>query len=404
MSGYNDFLIDCPNATGDLARAISASLPQKQPGLAIGAAISFFSLIKCGKLKSPQGVEPNMYICTVAESGSGKSMAQRILQNLLIDSGKDSLLLGKPASDSGMLKALSHQPIRLCIWDEFGLALGELATSQSSYRALILSAMMDLFSAAGRKYIGKEYATEQRLDVENPFLNVFAASTPSRFFQALDPNFVLDGFLSRWLLFFCHEEGLELQRPAPFIVTDKVHDQIDKMIEWPPCPTGNMFDVYDKRSVMVESAAVMESKLSDFDYLFTAAKDPIERIFYSRAKELFLKLCVILGDGIKVSNSVVEWSSQFVGYMTKESLRYCRSRLGEDKKYSTRDRFLDIVPYDKWITHQELTMRSYRLNLSKSQRNDLIDDLVESGYWAIDRQHVQSSNKKTTFYKRIRLS
>ena len=211
------FLKDCPGECGKLAQSIDRSLRQPRAAVALPAALSFFSTLKCGRLVSPTGIHPNIFTLSIANSSSGKTTAQQIVQNILHEAGLLETQFREPASTAGLLHALYKNPRSLMLWDECGYAIEALANNKD-FKAGFLPLIMELYSSAGRLFKGPEYAMhsqKQRVDLDGPYLSIYGASTGVRFFEAINEKFVHDGLLPRWVIFL-GEENPRFQDPKPF--------------------------------------------------------------------------------------------------------------------------------------------------------------------------------------------
>lgn len=374
------FLSTMPGLVGDIARHVDAQFEQSSPHISIPAALSFVSSIRAGRVECAEGISPNLYCCIVAPSGTGKSQAQQAIQNLAMESDLGPMLMGKPASDSGLLKALQDYNRRFLIWDEFGIALGELSKSQASYRALILSTLMDLFSAAGRTYLGKEYASQPRVDIKEPFLSILAASTPNRFFGALNEDFVCDGFLSRWLLFFEPE-----RRPKKIITTEDrglpLAEKVREANKPTPPKRGNLAQVFGAERRFIEPASNQPLVKESYREKARASSTEIQRIFWSRAFEQYTKLTLCVTDNSAVQYSDSLYAAELVDELIEAAIKRCENLLYASEREKTKEKFRAALRPGEVLPLAVLTRRTYRLNLSRSERTALIEDLIESGIW-----------------------
>lgn len=388
---WNGEILDTlPGLAGDIARLIDNKLDASRPHISIPAALSFVSALKAGRVECQEGTSPNLYCCVVAGSGTGKSRAQDVIRDLVVEANLESLLMGKPASDSGLLKALSTNPRQFLIWDEFGIALSELSKAAASHRALILSTLMELFSQAGKLFIGKEYSEQRRVDIASPFLSLFVASTPNRFFGALNQDFVEDGFLPRWLIFF----------PPAKLKPDKsafeVPDDIAQRIVALDTPTvggeGNIARILGVQKKFIPPVENQRMFQLDFKYQTERAKNEVQRIFWSRGFEQYLKLVMVLADGDAPTFEEGMFAFGMVKDIIASEIETCERSLYASERERTKERFRAMIEVGKTITLSQLTRKSWRLNLSKTERLALVDDLIDSGYWA--RKEEEGSGKK----------
>lgn len=394
-----------PGLVGDIARWIDSTLVHSQPGISIPIALSFVAALKSKRVSPVLGVPVNLYTCSIAPSGTGKSQAQSALASLIKKCNLESLMMGKPASDSGLLRSLAESPRRLLVWDEFGIALSELAGSSNSYRALILATIMDLFSSAKSNYRGKEYSQQARVDIKEPYLSIFAASTPGRFFDSLSASFIEDGFLPRWLIFFSDVNDKEQgQRDINDIPSDIIQRILT--IERAPNRTsgGNIERIIEKQTKVLK---INHSELQTQKNILAAsskATNEKERVLWSRAYEQAIKISTILTDG-----DLVDWMELCSGFMMviqiiEEQIKHCDSKLSEsDNRYEkdraqTRDKFLQLLQPGEKLSQSELCRKSFRF-LSPSDRKGLINDLLESGIWEIFYENVGDSPRKTKLFR-----
>lgn len=395
-------LSDAPGVVGDIARWIDSQLQCSQPQISLAGALSLVSALKAQRV-AINGICPSLYTCVVGGSGVGKSSVQTLVTTILTQVGLTGLLMGKPASDSGLLKALQEEPRRILIWDEFGIALSEMATSKNGYRTLILSTLMDLFSTMGRPYIGKEYAAQARVDISAPYLSIFAASTPNRFFGSLSQDFIEDGFLSRWLLFFGDPESA-FRDPTPAPLPAHILDQIAEIQRWEPATTGNLATILKVqcRPLKTEAPTKLDIWRKDCQAQMRRTKLESERIFWSRAYEQTLKVLLTVStvpDFASVND--VAYAIELVQALTRNTIKACHESLHEDKRMRTKAKFCELVGASEWIPHSVLLARSNKLPLSLAEKKQIIDECVESGAWAKEFYHIGDSRKKSPCYRKI---
>lgn len=393
------FLDQCPGYCGQIARLIDASLPESLPAISLSAAVSFCSTLKCGRIISPEGIEPNIYTYILSETGIGKGRAQTALRAIIEQCGL-SFEIGEPSSDSGLLKALNKLPRCLLIWDEFGLALEELSKASQGCRATILKETMKLFSTAGEKYIGREKATEDRIDIRAPYLTIFGATTPVRFYSALDSKFVHDGFIGRWLAFeqVYNPSGVR-QSQGPLIVPEPLKDYVHSIESWIPA-NGTLGSIVAVKKVVATYNHEFGHKMHglSFDQLIKKAKTAFDRAFYQRGFELYSKLCLIFSDADIVSDEVTDYSAELVKFVIANQIALCQENLRENDKKILRRNFLSSITKE-WISLSDITRKNQNLGLSRFERRQLIEDFIESGLWETEVTTSPNSRKKTTLYR-----
>lgn len=406
MQNLDNFLADCPGLVGEIARFVDAKFSFTQPAIALASAFAFVGSLKSQRFHC-DSVQPNLYCLAVATSGSGKSQAQSAIEMLSDKVKIRNLIMGKPASDAGLLNALRDTPRQLLIWDEFGLALSELSKAQASYRVLILSTIMDLFSKAGTVFRGKQYANQERIDIHNPFLSILAASTPNRFFSSLNDNFVEDGFLPRWLIFFSNnDDKVKIRKPdrsAPSVALLKAIYDLEHIQK--KTSGGNLQKGIEPQcqNIRFEMEQVWRQTEMDYQFKLRDAKTDIEKVFRARSFEQYSKLCIALADEQGFVNDQAQiFASDLLDHLTSEALRKCRELLGQTEKQKVKDKFRDLIQPGEAITQKVLSARAWRLNLSRPEKLQLIDELLEGETWRKDFQFIEGSQKKSCVFSRIR--
>lgn len=374
----NHFLLDCPGVVGQLARAIDSTYLSSKPAISLAAAISFFAALKAGKVESEDGIQPSLFVCLIAASGEGKTRANSIIEGLLEEYGLRSLQIGQPMSDSGLLRALGRSPRAFLLWDEFGPALSELTKTTTGHRSLILSLMMDLFSRAGKPYVGREYATQdKRIDLSEQWLTIFASSIPSRFYASLSEDFVLDGFLSRWLCFIHDKDDSKDHAAKRFVPPQTVEDAIIELRDMGASSgEGNLaFLSPPRRVVKIDGLMHTCARQRCYDEQRKASSE-VRRVFLSRKYELYTKLCLVIGDVSGVDLEVGEYCEELTSYLIRAQSITCEQQLGAGPAVRLRNQILELIPYDRWISASQIHDLTSRV--SGRERQEAIVELLQS--------------------------
>lgn len=420
MHTTEKFLKNCPGLAGEIARLIYDRLEFHQPGLALGAALSFVGALKSGRETSHFGINPNIYSCSIALTSTGKSQCQSVIEEICSECKLDHLLMGQPASDVGLLHALSEEPRKLLIWDEFGIALRSIGAAKASYETRILATIMDLYSAGKRKYRGKEYARsaqEKRIDIDKPMLSLFAASTPARFFDSLSSDFVEDGFLPRILLFLGEEKTVGKESYYTKISNRIICEVID-------LETGDMEEAAGdvgrylrvKNSVVEFDGEALEFALilKETAKIFSEENEksnPILSAYYRRMFENTVKVAIILSEKGVVSESSFRYAEALVRYLTESAANVCFERLfdNQEEKSSNKAREKILSRIEKYLNVGEVVVWSEfskQANFHKIKPNKLrdqtIDELVEEGIIKIDDRYTDGAIKSAKHITRIK--
>jgi len=131
--------------------------------------------------------------------------------------------------------------------------------------------------------------------------------------------------------------------------------------------------------------------------MLKAAKTEIQRIFWSRAYEQYLKVATVICDDGNGTFEVDHMAAQIVEDLIKGAIEKCENCLYSSEREKTKEKFKALIAPGQTATLSMITKRSYRLNLSRSERIALIDDLVDAGFWQKQQQEVDGRKKVTCF-------
>lgn len=396
------YINTAPGLVGGIARQIYEQLDTEQPGIALSTALSFIAALKCRRIIDGN-LCPNLYTLSIAPSGVGKTTAQHIISDMCSNCGLNSLLMGRPASDSGILKRLQTTPRQFLIWDEFGLAFSEMTQSQSSYRVAIIETIMDLFSASGRVHIGKEYANQERIDIVDPALSICAASTPDRFFDALNKNFVTDGFLGRWLI-FPPEDSLKFKDIKKQNVDFSSEILAIENIGADDSLPGNLSRVMTPKKVNLKiNEELRVAVKSFFQSKSGLAKSSLEQALWRRGNEQVLKLCMIVADiDGNCSDQDLAWCWGLVKNLIARIAQKCETEICSTKSdkaaIERAEKFKMLIEPGQRLSKADLTRAAGGRGYGRQEREWRTKDLLESGEWAEQVVKSDKSKRITTFY------
>ena len=97
---------------------------------------------------------------------------------------------------------IEKNPTCLWLWDEIGHFLKHIRSGSNRHHARTLPLLMELYSAAGSVFKGREYAdSDQQRTIIQPCVCIYGMSSPERFCEGISPEELQDGWLSRCLVF-----------------------------------------------------------------------------------------------------------------------------------------------------------------------------------------------------------
>lgn len=176
------------------------------PLFALAAAMVTVGTLVGQKVQTETGLRTNLYVIALADSGVGKNLPMTALEQLLYEAGVESYLGPKRfASDAALIKCVStfeapNQRALMAFMDEIGDLLCVLKGKQQTSKLETVSLMKELFSSTGSVYT-KVYAdADKNITVYHPHFSFYGTGVPLRFWEAIDFEDVIDGFLARCLV------------------------------------------------------------------------------------------------------------------------------------------------------------------------------------------------------------
>ena len=212
-------LLNPPGALGAFVQWVCQSARFPQPVLALANGLALFGALIGQTARTPTDLRPNLYTLGIAPSATGKDHSRQCAKRLLKAAGLTDRLGGENlASDSGLLEAVHRSPACLFQIDEFGRILKTLGRADKPHLYAIPTTLMQLYSSANSLFLGKEYASGERQDIDQPCACLYGTTVPAHFFAALTHDEAQDGFLARFLVFQGNDDPPEqdaLPSPPP---------------------------------------------------------------------------------------------------------------------------------------------------------------------------------------------
>ena len=412
MALPDEILLGAPGLVGDVARWVNDRSIYAHPALSLAAALALISALKGHRVQTPTGLRTNLYVVGVAPSGAGKNFAIERISDLAAEAGLSALLGGRPASHTGLVKSLADNGgRRLVIWDELGLALRELTNPNAAgYKTAILRVMMELFSKASGRFLGDEYANSDnrnpRVDINQPCLSVYGASTPERFFQSLSSDHAVDGFLARWLVFETGEYFPPRRDGAGlFHIPAELVEKCRTVQLW-PVNQGDDGDILAIRPRVVpfspDAELLMDRAVERFDGL---RRDEYYSggsmsAFWGRAWEHSAKVALTVSDGPEVDTYAARWSLDLVTALGELATRIVEREVSSNQVEAEVKRVFGMIERagEKGMTTSDITRRCQFITTQR--RKDILQTLVESGQ--VELLEVRTATRPLMTYRAVR--
>jgi len=383
---------------GAIADWITETSIRPQPVLSLAAAIVFVGMLKGHRVRGRTNLRTNMMALAMAPTAAGKEHPQQCIDRLAEACGLGKHLMGRPTSGTGLLTGI-HKcgSVGLLSIDELGRFMSNIsAKNAGGFQREITDYMVELFSAAGRTFRGRQYANEKQnpqIILQQPHLCCLGSTIPERMQAACSGSEIIDGFLNRWLVFSSSDRP-EKQRNIKFAPPPAA--LVDKITFWMaenPTQSDNYGTPNPKEIRFTPEAWQLHE---DFDKKMIKKLDsepfPINQL-YARAPEHAEKLAMILCDDEVIGINEIETAIAIVEQSNLQIATFAGS-ITDTQHESDVVFILDMIR--KWpnISRNQLTQRSRKLN--QRQRNEILTQLIESG-----DINVGGEGKKVTFYANV---
>lgn len=202
-----------PGFAGDLARYIYHSSYLSVYEVSIAATLGLLAGV-CGRAFTISGKSTSLYIILVARSAIGKDAIHDGIPDLIqmaqVPMAERFINATNFASGPALQKTIIRSPGFLNLQGEFGRKLTQMACPRNAPMQELRRTMTDAY--AKKHLSGVSYSDSEKTlgGIQWPALSFIGETTPRAFYDALTPDMMEDGFMSRFLVI--QHEG---ERPLP---------------------------------------------------------------------------------------------------------------------------------------------------------------------------------------------
>lgn len=388
-------IFNAPGLVGRTMKWILDTSIYPLPILALASSIAAVGAAMSHKVQSPTRLRTNFYTLGLAASGAGKGHAMKAIGNIYSAAGMGGYIAGAPASGAGLLTGLRENSGKAVIlWDEIGRVLTSLNGKNSgSYQRDILTYMMEIFSKADSSFQGVQYANhdgkQKRTPIEQPCLNIYGATTPDRFYQALTGDDAVDGFLARFLVFEATGYTVEPEENINDSMTPP-DDLVAEYSNWKDAasncnPQGNMDGAMRIAPRVVPYSPEAKALIKEYELrmrritlspeAIAATTSPI----YARSAEHAMKLSLVAHDGDAIGEEAMVWAIAVADYCTALMLKAVKQNVSSSDFERLQKRVLRVISEKKgeWITHTEVSKKTQEM--PSRIRQEVIQNMVDGG-------------------------
>lgn len=196
-------LLPAPSVLKSTYETLIANSWVPQEELAFGAVLTLFSTLASRNFVF-QGMSPNLYVCNISKSGTGKNAGMEFLKNTLIQI-RQGRLLGPSdlPSEAGLMDALCMKPRMVLPLDEVSGVLQTANSGAAEYNRKLGDLLCELYTLGHGRFLGRGLVEDSSKGaVDRPNLNILGATTPRGFSDSVNRRAIQKGLLGRFLLFF----------------------------------------------------------------------------------------------------------------------------------------------------------------------------------------------------------
>lgn len=394
------FLTRPTGLLGEICSWINETAMREQPFLTLACVLTFCGALFGRKVRDEIGSRTNLYCMGVAESSAGKFHAPKQIRRLCAAAGCINLLGGTDtASDSAIEKRMAEEPTTLFLWDEIGHFLSYIKSGANQHQVKIVPLLMQLYSASGSIFTGKEYAEDgkQRTLVQ-PCCCIYGTSDPYRFAGGITEEELHDGWLSRCLIFTTENDPPKKYIPEASIPIGI----IEQVREWSLRENNHLIENNDISSFVEGSSASMISAppkqliiptdasakriFINFDKEAVSIGKEIPRLncLWRKAEENARRIAVIVAasesfDNSRITPAVADYACRLIRFLLTDFSEKTAKAITSNQIDFQKQKLLAIIAevgIRGCLTREITKAASWS---TRKLRKDLLEDLVEAG-------------------------
>lgn len=195
-----------PGMIGETVSWILEGANKPQPEVTLLAVLAAVAAVGGRKYESTKyRTRLNLYMCSVAPSGSGKDAPRKALDELFREAGLHDRHMGDQEfiSAIGLLTSIAQKPSQLMMIDELGAVLSGInSRGAPAHEAKVRTLLLKLFSSSGGRITSGTYADPKRkpIVIDKPALSIYGSTTERTYARALTTDMVESGDINRWVV------------------------------------------------------------------------------------------------------------------------------------------------------------------------------------------------------------
>jgi hypothetical protein len=398
---------------GEIVDWVEATARFPNRAIALASALSVLGTAMGREWCGPTGSSTTLYTLILAPTGAGKDHALEQTDRLMTKAGMSDLLgAGNFQSANAIASFVLRRPLGLCTIDEFGSFLDKISRKNASPFARECSANLRvLWSMKFKQWRSSEYARQASVPIWAPAFNLLAASTPKEFYAALRGADISNGFFNRFFVVSVTKKPAERE---PLLAPEDMPEEIRRKLVF-AMTRGRLHDWKRDGAQEVVPTKVRwgvggEEAYAEFkEELDLRTEDDEDAIdFYSRTKEMALRIATIAGFGKDMKMPVIDaetmqWASKVALWSTGQMYEQYKEYAAETEAQALAKEIVRHVKLccktEKRMAHSHLLKRlDYRFRANEVK--GAIELLVMAG--DIKMEQVKSGKeggRPAVFYR-----
>lgn len=338
---------------------------------------------------------------------TGKNAGLEFVKDTFMQcSATKMLIAGDIGSDAGITDNLSSRPQCLYLMDEMGGILKSINKSGGEYTSKVADILAELFTCSNSAFLGRTLKEGVVGSCDRPNVNILGATTPTGFKEGLTRESIDKGLMGRFLIF----EGDPLARSTRVHETKQLPREVLNQLNWIVSYRPQEGFSLQNREQLVTELSATPSANSRLDEIFEEFDQlRIDNIFepsspiVSRLYQQMIKLVIIHA----VANSEqqipkIEVKDVEFGYLIIKNYYVNISRILDENLFDNQHQrnkqaLLNIIKQYAWCSKSTLIEGTSQL--TKQQRNSLLDELIEAEL--IVQDVVQENGKLKQYFKGV---
>lgn len=384
----------------------------KQPELSLGASLAIMAGLTSRKFTF-QGMSPNLYICNISPSGSGKNSSLDFTRNLFSKLKATHLLgAGDYVSNAALVDSLPLRPVRLDVMDEVGGKLKTINGSNAEYSDKLGDILAELYTSSNSYYMGRALAGQNGIPVvrgavDRPNVNILAATTPTGFREGVTKDSIAKGLLGRFLFFFGEPNNKASRVNVETELDKDTMDHLYMLAHYNHMDNEyNLLQKDPKEFCELDIEDDANQKLDDLFSVYDklrlekigSPEAPIAARLYQQLVKVTMLHCLArpFKNIPKISLEDVTFGDSIINIYYKELEGIVSKYIFNSPQEKYKYEILDLIKSHGLIEYYNIVRKTP--HLTKRVRDSILDELLEAEYINIVIDKDESLNKKVAKY------